>query len=197
MQIAYNKQDMTQSELKLELAKQITHEDAHIFQDIIIETTNSEFSLLNLDKSSTSLDALLSCMLVETYWHPNTKNLYVTSNTLSLQSCQESLYWIASALEQCRPERKYIKNNRSIEIEFGSSKSSLALAIYGYNFIGDGFQNIIVDVNQHEHKIKNISKYIDSLASQNQKLIIVNRNDKSISNIACQKTNNKLDNLIS
>jgi len=188
---------MDERSLKLNLANQITTKHAHEFQSQIFLATMNEFAFLSLNDSIASLDAALSYIIVDTYWHPNSKNLYVALDVPTAAKCRESAKAIFDNLKEIRPERTYHTADLDfMSIKFGDVMSSLFIQPYDKKFISDGYSNIVIDVPYNKITLAHLSKFMVSLAPRNAKLTIITRNDKLHMKTVHSAIDNKLDNLL-
>jgi len=181
-------------EQKLRLAESIAEykfTDTQV--DVFMEDDRDlAFFFFNRREGQTTVG--LTYALVNAYWRPSSKYLYISDNASQLSDSKLAAMKLTKSFEQQRPERTYKIVDGNIHIGFGTEKSEVVFYTLNSNFTGDDYHAVILDSSYSNIRLKHMLKFSNSITNGG-KLLVLAQSDYGDST-KTHNSSNKLDAII-
>lgn len=180
-------------EQKLELAESISCQKFTPGQIDVFAEDKKDLAFFFFARQEGQTTVGLTYALVNAYWKPNSKYLYVSNDSPACTHAKNIAAGMTKHFRICRPERTYLAIDGHVSIGFGETKSEVKFhTLNSYN-IGEDFDAIIMDATYNNLHMKHINKFSSVLVTGG-KLMIMAQIDSESPKLS--ETHNKLDVMI-
>lgn len=182
-------------EQKLNLAQEITGKTFTLSQKNIFVESERDVILGLFIRQEGQTTAGVSYALVNAYWKPNFKCLYVTADTLlqSANSFSVAKVFLTS-FKKHRPERTYRTTANNVSIYFGETESQIVFCQSNLKLSGSEYDTVILDIHDNTLNVESLISYANSVKYRGQLLIMPQLQNESP--IGKSSAYNRLDSML-